>query len=132
MGSSIFGSPPKPGGFASWDDWAASLADYLELQGTNLAELSLTGLSAAPTVLGYQQIVGLAGATALTVPTGTRVAFIQAELQTVRWRDDGTDPTSTVGNLLDTVIVLQYAGDFSKLRLIETSASANVNIEYRR
>ena len=132
MGSSIFGSPPKPYGFEDWREYAASLADYLELQGNLLAQLSLTGLAAAPTVMGYQQIVGPVAATALTVPVGTTVAFIQVELQTVRWRDDGTDPTVGVGSLIAVGETLMYAGSFSKFRLIQTTATATVNIEYRR
>lgn len=129
---SLFGSPPKPYGYEDWRQWASALADYLELQGNNLAELSLTGLAAAPTVLGYQQVNGVVAATALTVPSGTRVAFIQVENQAVRWRDDGTDPTVTVGNLIPVLDTLMYAGDFTKFKLIEVAPSTIVNIEFRR
>ena len=132
MGAPLFGSPPKPYGFPGWEQWAAALADYLELQGSNLADLSLTGLAAAPIVLGYQQIVGAVAATAITVPSGTTVAFIQAEMQSVRWRDDGTDPTATIGNIIEASDTLMYAGDFSKLRLIEVAPTAVINIESRR
>ena len=47
-------------------------------------------------VLGYEKptIVSAGG---LTVPAGTQVVLMQATSQTVRWRDDGTDPTTSAG-----------------------------------
>lgn len=58
-------------------------------------------------------------------------ALIQAETQDVRWTDDGdVDPTTSVGMLLKANSVLQYTGDLSKLRFIETAASAKLNISY--
>jgi hypothetical protein len=51
----------------------------------------------ANTPLGYQQITSLSSATALTVPTGATVAVIIPETQAIRWRDDGTNPTASVG-----------------------------------
>lgn len=81
--------------------------------------------------LGYQQITNLAAATALTVPAGTSLAKIIPETQAVRWRDDGTDPTTTVGNPLAVGVELQYtAGQLTVLRFIEQAASAKLNIEY--
>src|SRR3989337_2492371 len=120
MGFSIFGSPPKPAGFENWQDWAASLADYLELQGSLLAELSLTGLAATPTILGFQSIAAITVATALTVPAGTVVAYIQVEGQAVRWRDDGTNPTSVAGLILNPGDpLLMYSGRLSNLKFIQ-------------
>ena len=55
------------------------------------------------TCMGYQQIVGAAASTALTVPTVDPVtglsavpthAVILVESRTVRWRDDGVAPTA--------------------------------------
>ncbi len=42
---------------------------------------------------GYQQITDLSSAVSLTVPNGANYAIIEAETQSVRWRDDGTAPT---------------------------------------
>src|SRR5215471_10280162 len=47
---------------------------------------------------GYTQLTGIVAATGLTpIPGGANCAMIQAEGDQIRWRDDGTNPTSTVG-----------------------------------
>jgi hypothetical protein len=83
--------------------------------------------------LGYQQITSLSAATALTVPAGTVLALITCETQAVRWRDDGVNPTATVGYPLATSAELQYTGTpaaLAALRFIEQTASAKLNISY--
>ena len=95
-------------------------------------------LKAITSVLGYQQITSLSSATKLTVPqkdlsglAGTpRIAIITAEAQGVRWRDDGVAPTSTVGMPLAAGVTLQYDGDLTKIRFIEQTASAKINVTY--
>jgi len=82
------------------------------------------------TPLGYQQITSLSAATALTVPAGARLAIIQAEVQSVRWRDDGTNPTSSIGMVLAAGYDLVYTGTLSAIKFIETTASAKLNISY--
>lgn len=79
---------------------------------------------------GYQQITSLSSATSLTIPTGGQIALIQAETQSIRMRDDGTDPDATVGFLISAGDVLEYDGDLRDVRLIETAASAKANILY--
>lgn len=80
---------------------------------------------------GYEQITSLGTAQSLTVPTGAQYARIQAVTQNVRWRDDGTAPTSTVGMriVLDEVPMF-YGGDLSAIQFIEESASAELNVSY--
>lgn len=80
--------------------------------------------------LGYQQITSLAAATALTPPNFARLAMIQAESQSVRWRDDGTNPTAAIGMILVANDILLYSGDFAAIKLIEVTGSAKVNITY--
>lgn len=81
--------------------------------------------------LGYQQIANLSAATALTIPTGATLAFIQAEGQNIRWRDDGTNPTATVGMLIYADSEpLYYTGTLASLRLIQATATATANISY--
>jgi hypothetical protein len=87
---------------------------------------SPAGLSA----LGYQQITSLSSASALTVPTGATVALIQAESQSIRWRDDGTNPTTSVGMVLAAGETVFFTGSLSAFRAIEVSASAKLNISY--
>lgn len=88
------------------------------------------GLGLAPRPVGYQQITSLSAAAALTVPSGAQLAVIECETQPVRWRDDGTNPTSSVGMLLNPGDVLIYDASFANIRFIETTASAKINVSY--
>jgi hypothetical protein len=80
--------------------------------------------------LGHQQITSLSSSTGLTVPDGTSFCMIQAETQSIRWRDDGTVPTASVGMLLAAGDTLHYTGKTKNLRIIETTASAKINVSY--
>lgn len=80
--------------------------------------------------IGYQQITSLSAATALTVPEGARFALIQAEAQAVRWRDDGTNPTATVGMKIAVDAVLEYSGDLSTFKAIEAVLGAKLSVSY--
>lgn len=86
--------------------------------------------------LGYCQLTSLASSTQLSacpggIPAGAHVADIIVESQAVRYRDDGTAPTSTVGMPLaistDKVFTLN---DLSALRFIEQAASAKLSISF--
>jgi len=88
------------------------------------------GVSEGYTPLGYQQLTALGTASALTVPDGARLALLQAEGADVRWRDDGTDPTATVGMMLAVGTVMLYTGDLTAFRAIETAAGAKLNVSY--
>jgi len=48
----------------------------------------------------------------------------------VRWRDDDTAPTASVGMPLPIGVPLQYDGDLTKIRFIEQVAGAKLNISY--
>jgi len=95
-------------------------------------------LKAITTCLGYQQITSLSSASSLTVPAtdsnGLKqrpvIALITPESQDVRWRDDGVAPTATVGMPLASGVTLQYDGDLTKIKFIEQTASAKINISY--
>lgn len=82
------------------------------------------------TALGYQQITSLSAATALTVPSGAIMAIITCETQAVRWRDDGTNPTATVGMPLAAGGYFIYNGALSAIKFIEQTTSAKLNISY--
>lgn len=88
------------------------------------------GLKATTVCLGYQQITSLSASTALTVPTGATLAIVIPESQAVRWRDDGTAPTGSVGMPLAIATMLSYDGDLSRIRFIEQAASAKINVSY--
>jgi hypothetical protein len=96
-------------------------------------------LKAITSCMGYQQISSLSSATGLTVPevdpvSGLKamptIALITPETNTVRWRDDGVNPTASVGMPLAAGVTLQYDGDLKKIKFIEQTASAKINISY--
>jgi hypothetical protein len=88
------------------------------------------GLKSTTVCLGYQQITSLSSAAGLTVPQGATLALIVPETQNVRWRDDGTDPTASVGMPIFVGASLSYDGDFNRIKFIEMTASAKLNISY--
>ena len=95
-------------------------------------------LKAVTTCIGYQQITSLSSAAKLTVPATTpnglnmkpTFALIVAEGAAVRWRDDKTAPTASVGMPLAVGVPLQYDGDLTNIQFIEQAASAKLNISY--
>ena len=104
-----------------------------------LAALAVPGSAQAPTYklipLGYQQISAstLASATLLTVPAGTNIAFIQVEGTSVgvRFRDDGTAPTSTVGMPLPAAGLWFYE-PITALQFIASTGSPILDVLYYR
>jgi len=80
--------------------------------------------------LGYQQLTSLGSATALTPISGSKQALVICTGQTVYWRDDGTDPTATIGMPLPINTPLVYTGALARIKFIQASASAVCNITY--
>lgn len=86
---------------------------------------------------GYQQILAatLAASTGFTLPTvinGQPVLFavVQCNSGNVRWRDDGTAPTSTVGLTLAAGAELDYSAEMTAIRFIVSSGSPILDIAY--
>jgi hypothetical protein len=84
---------------------------------------------------GYVQVTVSNTATALTLPAsggyGEIYAVMQVESNSVRYRDDGVNPTSSVGMLLLPQDRLLYDGDLVALRFIRAGSSdAVLNISY--
>jgi len=98
----------------------------------------LLGVKSITNAQGYQQITSLSSAQSLSVPTTTAqgnkqqpiFAIIIAETQDVRWRDDGTAPTASVGMPLTKNTAFIYDGDLTKIQFIEQTASAKLNVTY--
>ena len=95
-------------------------------------------LKAVTTCMGYQQITSLSSAATLTVPVTTPnglnakpvFALIICEGQAVRWRDDLTSPSASVGMPLAVGIPLQYDGDLTNIKFIEQVGGAILNVSY--
>jgi len=92
------------------------------------------GIAATLDRKGYQQIAAATtvAATPLTVPTQATIAIIQAEAQDARWRDDGVDPTASVGMILKAgeELVVNGADHLAAIKFINKSAGAILNISY--
>ena len=94
--------------------------------------------------LGYQQLTTaqLGTAQGLTRPGDNAVyALINVEgiagTDTVRWRDDGTAPTTTVGMLMNATgdqrwPPFRYEGDLTAIQFIKAAGSPIVNVSYYR
>lgn len=80
---------------------------------------------------GYEQITSLSTAAGFTPPAGSLYAVIQAENDDIRWRDDGTNPTSSVGMLLTEGSILHYTAHLlGSLKAIEINGSGILNVSY--
>lgn len=82
------------------------------------------------TSAGYQQLTSISSATSLTVPTGATIAEICVETAAVRYRDDGTDPSATVGMPVSAGTCFAYSGPLRAIRFIAVSGSPVVNVLY--
>lgn len=80
--------------------------------------------------LGFQQLTGMSSVTALTVPAGATFALVQAEAQSVRWRDDGTNPTASVGMLLTAGVPQTFWGNLATVLFIQATSGAILNVSY--
>lgn len=95
-------------------------------------------LKAVTSCIGYQQITSLSAAAGLTVPAVDKngnkqqptFALIIAETKDVRWRDDGTDPTASVGMPIAAGAYFNYDGDLNRIRFIQQTATAKLNVSY--
>jgi hypothetical protein len=76
--------------------------------------------------LGFETL-SPATATSLNAPSNTDVVLISVDTDDIRWRDDGVDPTASVGNLIQPEQNFRYIGDFQKIRFI---GSGNVFVSY--
>ena len=89
--------------------------------------------SVGGTPMAYQQITDLSAATGLTYPAGSRVAIVQAEDQTVRYRTDGEAPEATVGMTLaptEQVKLHSFTGDLVNAKFIEEASGGKLNVTY--
>lgn len=86
---------------------------------------------------GYGQLTGLTSAKGLpaigspaAIPPDATCAVIVASGQAVRWRDDGTAPTASVGMHLAVGTEFIYTGNLSAIQFIQETATAVVDVTY--
>lgn len=92
---------------------------------------------------GHEAIASTASATALTIPSGAgKMPATHAIIQvgaagSVRWRADGTSPTTTVGILATASSTIEfmdaggdYTGVLAKIKIISVSADTALSVAY--
>lgn len=84
---------------------------------------------------GYCQITSLSGAVALVTAscsTGSVPPVAFAEIcvsgAPIRYRDDGTNPTASIGVPVGAGVCFQYSGNIASLTMIQQSAGAKVDV----
>jgi len=82
--------------------------------------------------LGYEQMSVPVGSATMfpTVPDGASVVLVKVETAAVRYRDDGTDPTATVGMPLLPGETLVYDAVMSDIRFSGQAAGAVANVAF--
>jgi hypothetical protein len=95
-------------------------------------------ISAAPyvyTPLGYTQITNVSAAVGISPPGNATVAILSAEGYDLRYRDDGVNPTATIGMPLYVGSPLTYQGNLSAIKVIQTAGSsgqATLNVSFSK
>lgn len=90
--------------------------------------------------LGYQPITATSStASSLTVPASSATnplqanyAFIVVETSAIRYRDDGTPPTATVGTPVAAGSSFEYDGELTDLQIIGQAGGGTQHVNYYR
>lgn len=77
-----------------------------------------------------QYALTVSTATSLTVPAGAAIAEICVETAAVRYRDDGTAPTSSTGIPVTSGTCFQYGGPLNKVQFIAQTGSPTLDVSY--
>ena len=81
---------------------------------------------------GYQQLTSLASSTTFTPPALTTFCIITGEAAALRYRTDGTSPTSTVGVPLaigQSVTFRMSIANLSAIKLIQQASGGIANVD---
>ena len=98
-----------------------------------VSQLSGTPGGAGTYLLSASNTTSSASVTTGGIPPGATMAFLQAEVADIRYRDDGGAPTTAIGNLIVHGIPgLFYAGTLSQLQFIGASGSPLLDIAFYR
>lgn len=115
-----------------WNPTGSGLNQWVPCSTNNPLPAKSSGTYIA---LGYQQLSSLSSAAALTVPAGATIAEICVETASVRYRDDGTNPTTSVGMLVAPASstipsCFQYGGPLAAIKFIAVSGSPVIDVSY--
>lgn len=86
--------------------------------------------------VGYCQLTATGTAALVStctggIPVGASVAYISVETANIRWRDDGTAPTTSAGMpIVAAAAPFLYQGDLTKLQVIAVSGSPVVDLAF--
>jgi len=101
------------------------------LLAATLGTLTMPAFAAS---LGYQQATSLSTSVAANLPSvpsgGVGSFLLSVESAGVRWRDDGTDPTSSVGQPVAAGQALCYGNDPHTVRIIGQTGAPTINVTY--
>lgn len=93
-------------------------------------------MDAAFDALGVGQLTSISSATLVNtvtggIPAGTQVVVLQPETQNVRYRDDGTSPTTAIGLILVANTMYEFTiSQIARMSVIEVAATAKLNIAF--
>ena len=120
-----------------WKSSFLSAAFLSIISGVSLGQTTVPGQRIVP--LGYCQLsaMQLSSAVGLSscsggIPSGATMAYIQSEVAGVRYRDDGTAPTSSVGVIIANATPIFYVGTLSALQFIAQSGSPLLDVLFYR
>lgn len=87
------------------------------------------------TPLGYCQLTSVSSSTLVSscssgIPQSAGWAVICVDTAAIRWRDDGTAPTASVGMPVASGQCFYYSGAFSALSVIAQTGTPVVNISF--
>lgn len=110
-------------------------AAYLLFAAGASAQTPTPGLPTVP--LGYCQLTSIDAAAKLSacsggIPKGATAAYIEAEAQAIRYRDDGVAPTASVGMPVVVSLPFFYSGTLSALQVISSTSGAKLNVLFYR
>jgi hypothetical protein len=81
--------------------------------------------------LGYVQIT-LSALSGLNPPAQSTMALISCSVASIRWRDDGVNPTASVGMPMNPGQEFQYSGDMNAIKFIAQSGTPVLDISFYR
>ena len=115
----------------------AAIVFFLLSCGAAMAQGVPTRVGIVPggvTPLGYCQLSVTTAVSLSTcaggIPAGAMIAFITPETAAIRYRDDGTPPTATVGYPVSVGSQLQYGGPLTAIQIIAQSGTSTVDVYF--